>query len=273
MRKRRTGRIILLILLALFLVFAVPIIINESYKANDGYVTMWEAADVLSYYGIILGALITVFALTTTIRFTKKQIQRNSYLNGEKEKWNKIESEVVKALDEINPARVSELINRALAQDRDEIIVSIRSCMLRADTVGDALRGYISEEDSVKLEPLLASIKEYSAIYSDIAGKLTMQFLNLQLLDKAKQVNEKIRNINHPADRLNFQLASGALFAAVKGLSVDDVTKEINSLGEQLNQLRESKYLGLLDQKREVFADVQKHIEQNANEILSLWGK
>lgn len=80
MRKRRTGRIILLILLALFLVFAVPIIINESYKANDGYVTMWEAADVLSYYGIILGALITVFALTTTIRFTKKQIQRNSYL-------------------------------------------------------------------------------------------------------------------------------------------------------------------------------------------------
>ena len=145
--------------------------------------------------------------------------------------------------------------------------------MLRADTVGDALRGYISEEDSVKLEPLLASIKEYSAVYSDIAGKLTMQFLNLQLLDKAKQVNEKIRNINHPADRLTFQLASGALFAAVKGLSVDDVTKDINSLGVQLNQLRESKYLGLLDQKREVFADVQKHIEQNANEILSLWGK
>ena len=29
-------------------VVGVPIIINESYKANSGYVTLWTAADVLS---------------------------------------------------------------------------------------------------------------------------------------------------------------------------------------------------------------------------------
>ena len=159
MKKRKIDKWILIGAGVLFLVFVVPVMINESYKADNGYMTMWGAADVLSYYGIILGSLITIFVLTTTIRFTKKQIQRDSYLKAEKEKWNKIENEIVKVLDEINPARASELINQSLAQDRDEIIVSIRSCMLRTDAALDALRGYINKDDSQQLEPLLSNIK------------------------------------------------------------------------------------------------------------------
>lgn len=31
----------------------VPILINECYKAGGRYVTMWEASDVLSYYGTV----------------------------------------------------------------------------------------------------------------------------------------------------------------------------------------------------------------------------
>jgi len=272
MKKRKLGKWILIGAGILFLVFVVPVLINESYKADNGYMTMWGAADVLSYYGIILGSLITIFVLTTTIRFTKKQIQRDSYLKAEKEKWNKIENEIVKVLDEINPARASELINQSLAQDRDEIIVSIRSCMLRTDAALDALRGYINKDDSEHLEPLLSNIKSYSKNYSDIAGKLTSQFFNLQLLDKARQVKEKVRSVSHPAERISYELANSALFNAVEGLSVDGVSKEINLLREQLDRLRESDYLRLLDQKRETFADIQRSIEQDANELLSLWG-
>ena len=101
MRKRRTGRIILLILLTLFLVFAVPIIINESYKANDGYVTMWEAADVLSYYGILLGSTVTICALILTIAFTRKQIKNDRYIKEQDEKWTHVFTLIDEAIDNI----------------------------------------------------------------------------------------------------------------------------------------------------------------------------
>lgn len=51
--------------------------INESYKNGQGYITMWNAADVLSYYGNILGSAATIIALIVTIRFTSKTNKEN----------------------------------------------------------------------------------------------------------------------------------------------------------------------------------------------------
>lgn len=53
--------IIILIITISILSIVVPIIINESYKSNTGYVTLWEAKDVFSYFGSILGALGSIF--------------------------------------------------------------------------------------------------------------------------------------------------------------------------------------------------------------------
>ena len=33
------------ILAAIVLIFVIPIVINEIYKSNTGYVTMWKASD------------------------------------------------------------------------------------------------------------------------------------------------------------------------------------------------------------------------------------
>ena len=74
-------KIILGIIAAIFLIVGIPIIINECYKANCGYITVWDGADVLGYYGAILGSIIAVATLAITIVFTKKQIQRDSFLN------------------------------------------------------------------------------------------------------------------------------------------------------------------------------------------------
>ena len=37
----------LIILGAVFLIVGIPIIINECYKANCGYITVWDGSDVL----------------------------------------------------------------------------------------------------------------------------------------------------------------------------------------------------------------------------------
>ena len=66
MRKSWT-KWILIAVIALALIVGVPIIINECYKTNSGYMTMWGAADALAYYGTILGALVAVATVVVTI--------------------------------------------------------------------------------------------------------------------------------------------------------------------------------------------------------------
>lgn len=62
--------IVFVVILIVLLVVGVPIIINEVYKCNSGYITLWEAKDVLAYYGAALGGGATLIALIITIMFT-----------------------------------------------------------------------------------------------------------------------------------------------------------------------------------------------------------
>ena len=55
--KKSTKLIIGFVLLVVFLLFVIPIIINELFKINDGYLTVWSGADVLSFYGAVLSAI------------------------------------------------------------------------------------------------------------------------------------------------------------------------------------------------------------------------
>lgn len=42
------------------MIFGIPLLINEMYKVDNGYITLWGATDVLSFYGTILSFLGTV---------------------------------------------------------------------------------------------------------------------------------------------------------------------------------------------------------------------
>ena len=53
MKIKRIAKIVLIILGAIFLIIGVPIIINECYKANFGYNTVWNGADVLGLGGAL----------------------------------------------------------------------------------------------------------------------------------------------------------------------------------------------------------------------------
>lgn len=64
------------IIVCIILIIAIPIIINESYKMNKGYITLWDASDVLSYYAVILSGIITIVALIVTICFTSKDTEK-----------------------------------------------------------------------------------------------------------------------------------------------------------------------------------------------------
>lgn len=67
MMKKPGAKWILAAGIALLLIVGVPIIINECYKTNSGYMTIWGAADMLSYYGAIIAASIGVIGVYFTV--------------------------------------------------------------------------------------------------------------------------------------------------------------------------------------------------------------
>jgi hypothetical protein len=150
------------ILAAIVLIFVIPIVINEIYKSNTGYVTMWKASDVLSYYGTILGACVTICSLAATILFTKRQIQRDSYLKFQEEKWGNIEAHISKAVEDIHPTKLSIIISQAVSNRNAETIAAIDRYSLQAKITLDSLFGFISGEDMGK-EPdsVFETIKSY----------------------------------------------------------------------------------------------------------------
>lgn len=67
----------LLVLVVLVALVGVPIIINECYKTNNGYITLWGAADILSYYGMIMAAIVGVIGIYYSIRAANKNYRED----------------------------------------------------------------------------------------------------------------------------------------------------------------------------------------------------
>ena len=100
---RKTKFIAIIISIILVSVVVIPIAINESYKHGVVYVTKWDAADVLSYYGTLVSASATMMTIIGTILFTRKQIQRDRFLERNQEKWEKVDKVITQALITISP--------------------------------------------------------------------------------------------------------------------------------------------------------------------------
>ena len=76
MSKRKIIKNLLWVIIgAVFLIAGIPIIINECYKANCGYLTVWDGADMLGYYGTVLGSIIAVATLRLQLFLQKSRFK------------------------------------------------------------------------------------------------------------------------------------------------------------------------------------------------------
>jgi len=67
-------------ILLIILTFGIVIVINESYKVGKGYITLWEPADTLGFYGSYLSFLGTVILGIVAIYQNKKSQDLNEKL-------------------------------------------------------------------------------------------------------------------------------------------------------------------------------------------------
>lgn len=242
------GKVILVIIAFLVFTIGIPTIINEAYKygaLHGGYVTEWDAADVLSYYGTLLGAGTTIAALVATIAFTKKQIEHDRFLEHNYMKWEKIESVITKILTDISPLCISEFekMDDTSMQTLFAMFVHLQAYETAIKSSLDTMKCHINPHDYQKIAAFEEQLSNCITQFSEIEQELRNEIGKVIFVAVVNQ-----GTIPGPAWLM--------FYNATRGIS------------ERIPPVHDGPYQELLSKKREVFDRIYADIEQQAEEIL-----
>lgn len=257
------------------LIIGIPIIINETYKHSGFYVTMWDAADVLSYYVSIFGTAATIGALVITIRFTQRQISRDAYLKNENEKWTKIESVLADALNSINPMLPLIGTMDTGLKDPSAAITAIQKYQISCKLATDQLNAYLSTTDYPKVKGLIDAIYNFSEQISAICTNEIEWYTKLRDLlsrDTAKKTMDMENQYpgSFPVETLSFCLK---IINDTDDLKIKDIEDAIGQLTAKMVEAHQNTYRNLLQLKGSTFDAINTEVQRNADSILHLWGR
>ena len=263
------------ILVILFFVFGIPIVINECYKANCGYSTAWDASAMLGYYGTILGAIITVVTLVATITFTKKQIQRESFLQNESEKWSKLKSIFLDILSNINPmGTLKEVMDNGFI-DPTKAIHILQRYQMNCKTSTDLLNAYLNMNDYPKVKHLIDGIAEMAEEFVDISSGEIEQYSDFRILqnkDSAYQMVEieKARPGSFSKENL---ATNQEIIEKLKNISSENINSQIAFYNSEFIRVYETKYRALLQSIGSTFETLEVATAQEADRLLNFDSK
>ena len=272
---KKIVKTVLVILGAVFLIIGVPVIINECYKANFGYITVWNGADVLGYYGALLGSIIAVATLAITVIFTKKQIQRDNFLKNETEKWAKVESAFAAALDDINPIRVMKDTMDNGITDPGTAMYILQKYQLTCEMAGDQLKTCINSKDYPSVKPLIDSIISATKQFVAVTQKQIDQYSNLLSL-KQREIAEKAIEIQsqYPGSFSQSEMSEHfETLERTKDIKFDNIKTEHCLFINETVAINNNVYKPLLKTKNKVFEEINDDVQKRADEILRIGRK
>ena len=261
----------LVVLGAVFLVVGIPIIINECYKANCGYITVWDGSDVLGYYGTILGSVIAVISIIVTIAFTKKQIQRDSFLKNENEKWDRLKSIFLQTLSDIKPMSILKDVMDNGFTDPTKAITLLQRYQLDCKIANDLLNAHLNMNDYPKFKELIDSIATTAEVFVDISQKEIDQYSDFRLLqhkDTALEMLsiEKERPGSFSKENIAF---NKDILEKTKTISHESINRQITQLNTEFIQAYEEKYRALLQLTGSTFETIAIETQRQADSMLS----
>lgn len=263
-----TKRILFTMFFVLLITIGIPIIINESYKIG-GYITLWNAEDVLAYYGSVLSSVTAVGVLAVTIVFTRKQIQRESFLREEKEKWNKVDEIISKALMSINPLQVEQIVSEAIADTDIGVIQSkLQMYIVNAKQSLDTVKCNIDSTEIVAIQDYINSLVAAIGIFVSHAEEFRNQYERMSKLDP--QYNEASQYIGQQSSVTVSCVGKQTDTSEKPYKEMLDIANHLKELALKTADLYNTTYQDLLDQKRDVFRKINSNLDQQADRIL-LW--
>lgn len=239
-----------IVVAAIFFTVAVPIIINESYKfgSQTGVfcLTEWKAADMLTYYGSVLGGGATVLALVYTIVFTRMQLRRERFLESSYATWKKIDTIISQVLLDILPLKMrnTSKLDGSLNQNIHTIISHLQTYALTAKTSLDIVKCYVSPDEYDKIGLYISELWHAIEQFCAIENELEQIYTDLQ--------QSALQNGGNIPD----ELLSSSLTAANQ-LFKTKIPDAYNGL-----------YQDLLNMKRDVFRKIYAEIDDQADKML-----
>ncbi len=261
----------LIVLGAVFLIVGIPVIINECYKANCGYITVWDGSDVLGYYGTILGSVIAVISIIVTIAFTKKQIQRESFLKNEDEKWNRLREIFLQILNDINPMRVLKDVMDNGFTDPTKAIHLLQRYQLDCKMANDLLNVHLNMSDYPKFKELIDGIATTAEYFVGISQKEIDQYSDLRIWQHKDTAQEMLRiEKEHPGTFPEDHVAlNEEVIEKIKTISYENINLQITQLNTEFVQAYEEKYRVLLQLTGSTFEVIAIETQRQADSMLS----
>ena len=269
---KRVLKIILGILVISVFLVGIPIVINECYKANCGYSTEWDAAAMLGYYGTVLGAIITVATLVATITFTKKQIQRESFLKAESEKWDKLKSVFLEILENINPmVTLKDVMDNGFV-DPPKAINILQRYQMDCRTSTDLLNAHLNMNDYPKVKHLVDGITEMAEEFVEISKGEVDQYSDFNIL-KNKDVFMLMaeRENAYPGSFAKEDMEENqANIEKLKTLNNEAINSQIKHLNSEFIRVYETKYRALLQSIGSTFETLELESMRDADRLLNI---
>ena len=269
---KKIVKVILAVLIITIFVVGIPIVINECYKANCGYSTAWDASAMLGYYGTVLGAIITVATLVATITFTKKQIQRESFLKAESEKWDKLKSVFLEILENINPmVTLKDVMDNGFV-DPSKTITILQRYQVDCKTSTDLLNAHLNMNDYPKVKHLIEGISKIAEEFVDISSGEIEQYSDFRILqnkDSAYQMLEIEKA--HPGSFSKENLATNQeVIEKLKTISSEKINTQIAHFNSKFIRVYETKYRELLRSIGSTFETLESTSMQEADQLLNI---
>lgn len=222
------------LLVGVLLIIGVPLIINECYLRNNGYLTVWEGADVFAYYGAVLSFIGTTILSLLALWQNKRLSDENAIAQ------NKLK-EISERANELNIiSKIVEYESKRL-YDLETLLTSyVRACDPQT-LLNIALENNKLVSNVSLITELTKQVQEIDDLFFKAARQLNLDSASsikakspigvafFMLYDKAKDYIEYCRK--NPNDVTNVKI----------------LTPLTNARNEMLEQ--REKYLGKLEKK------------------------
>lgn len=261
-------RYLLIIICVTFFIIGVPIIINELYKTNKGYITLWGASELLSYYGTILGAIATIIAVFFTIRFTKKQICYESTIQHRKQKWEQVDKLLQHHFELSMPTKIMQIYSFSDFKSNPYVYIEkIRVRTMEIKTSLDWIKTYLNPEEYENISKLIDKIVSFDDRLCDVCSKISeciFQFAKNEVYEKNRNIIEEYKNIlsNEELEKYRNGMKENQY------VEPNELSKNIHDLSMQLIDIQGTQFHNLLNLKRDTFNLIYEKIDNNEQKKL-----
>jgi len=240
MKKKKILKFGILFFIMIIFIFGIPIVINELYKINSGYKTLWNTADVLSYYGAILQGTCSMAALYITISYTRKQIKFEHFESIENEKIKNIEQVFSNFVEVLYPLKLFKIKLLYGNEERctDKFLKELLLYQVDLKMTSNKMKCFTNFDQYSYMLNLLDELLELSSILIEYADSLYICYNKIR---SAKDKNEK---------------------------ETKSVYKDIDIICDNLQVLTNINYQNILDSKKKAFFQLEKNLESDLLQII-----